>query len=121
MARFMRSLSYAISGIAYAVRTQRHIRFHLIAAILVCGISAILALTRLEWAILLLTIAFVIAAEMINTAIEQVVDLASPNLHPLAKAAKDVAAGAVLIAAMMAVIIGLLILGPPLWHLLSHI
>lgn len=121
MTRFIRSLGFALSGIAHAIRTQRHIRIHLTAAILVCVISAILALSRMEWAILLLTIAVVIAAEMINTAIELAVDLTSPNLHPLAKAAKDVAAGAVLVAALMAVIIGLLVIGPPLWHLLSHI
>ncbi|SFF00520.1 undecaprenol kinase [Paenibacillus catalpae] len=116
MPKFIRSLGYACSGIVLAVRSQRHMKIHTIAAVIVCAIGAMLPLTRLEWAVLLLTIAVVISLEMINTAIEHTVDLASPDIHPLAKAAKDVAAGAVLVAAFMAIIIGLLILGPPLWH-----
>jgi diacylglycerol kinase len=71
-------------------------------------------LKPLDWAVIVLTIAMVFTAEFINTAIEAVVDLASPVHHPLAKVGKDVGAGAVLIAAMAAVVIGLLILGPPL-------
>lgn len=116
MLKFIRSLGYACSGIVLAVRTQRHMKIHSIAAVIVCLIGAMLPLTRLEWAVLLLTIAVVISLEMVNTAVENTVDMASPDIHPLAKAAKDVAAGAVLVAACMAVIIGLLILGPPLWH-----
>lgn len=119
MAKFIRSVGYALSGIWYAIQTQRHMRIHVTFAVLVCGLGAVLPISRIEWAVLLLTIAVVIAAEMVNTAVEQAVDIVSPNLHPLAKAAKDVAAGAVLTAAFMAVIIGLLILGPPLWHLLG--
>ena len=68
-----------------------------------------------DWAVLILTIAMVFSAEFVNTAIEAVVDLASPDKHPLAKIGKDVGAGAVLVAALAAVLIGLLILGPPLW------
>lgn len=104
-----------------AVRSQRHMKIHAAAAVIVCILGALLPLTRLEWAVLLLTMSVVISLEMVNTAIEHAVDLASPGIHPLAKAAKDVAAGAVLIAACCAVIIGLLILGPPLWHFITTI
>ena len=69
----------------------------------------------MEWAILVITIAMVFTAEFINTSIEAVVDLASPTHHPLAKVGKDVGAGAVLVAALAAIVVGLLILGPPLW------
>ena len=72
-----------------------------------------------DWAILLLTIALVWTAEFINTALEAVVDLASPQHHPLAKVGKDVGAAAVLIAAMTSILVGLLILGPPLWEKLK--
>ena len=68
-----------------------------------------------DWAVIVLTIAMVFTAEFINTAIEAVVDLASPVHHPLAKVGKDVGAGAVLVSALAAILIGLLILGPPLW------
>ncbi len=68
-----------------------------------------------DWAMLVLTTAMVFAAEFMNTAIEAVVDLASPDKHPLAKIGKDVGAAAVLVAALAAILIGLLILGPPLW------
>ena len=72
-----------------------------------------------DWAILLLTIALVWVAEFVNTAVEALVDLLSPEIHPLAKAAKDIAAASVLIAALAALVVGLLVLGPPLWLRLS--
>jgi diacylglycerol kinase len=118
MRKVINSFAVAISGITFALRTQSHMRFHAIAAAVVCGLGFMLSLKPLEWTIILLAIAVVISAEMINTAIEQAVDLASPTIHPVAKAAKDVAAGAVLVAAAISAIIGLLILGPPLWHLI---
>ena len=74
----------------------------------------------MEWAIIILTVALVWAAEFANTALEAVVDLASPEKHPLAKVGKDVGAAAVLIAALTAVLVGLLILGPPLWERLAE-
>ncbi len=78
-----------------------------------------LGLGARDWAVIVLATALVFTAEFLNTAIEVVVDLASPQIHPLAKVAKDVGAGAVLIAAVAAVLIGLLILGPPLWARIS--
>jgi diacylglycerol kinase len=78
-----------------------------------------LGLSRVEWAILALTIGLVWTAEFINTALEATVDLASPDIHPLARIGKDVGAAAVLVAAILSVVIGLLILGPPLWARLA--
>ncbi|MBD2869488.1 diacylglycerol kinase family protein [Paenibacillus arenilitoris] len=118
MAKFICSLGVAFSGIGYAIRTQSHMRVHMIAAAAVCGLGWLVSLKPIEWAVILLTIAVVFSAEMMNTAVEQAVDLASPGIHPVAKIAKDVAAGAVLVAAIIAVVIGLLIIGPPLWRLL---
>ena len=82
-------------------------------------VSIWLKLPPRDWAVLLVTIAMVWAAEFFNTAIEAVVDLASPVHHPLAEVGKDVGAAAVLIAALAAIGVGLLILGPPLWERVS--
>ncbi len=90
-------------------------KVHLIAAILVAVAAAWLEIKPVEWALLLLAMALVISLEMVNTAIELTIDRIGPERHPLAKAAKDTAAGAVLIAAVFAAAIGLLLLGPPLW------
>ena len=106
---------FAFAGIGHLLATQRNARIHVALAAIACLLAAWLRVTRTEWAILILTIACVIILEGLNTALEAVVDLASPQLHPLAKVAKDVSAGMVLIAAIAAVIIGLLILGPALW------
>ncbi len=111
----LRSFGYAFRGWWYVLRTQRNASVHVVIAVVVFGISIWLGLKPLEWAVIVLTTAIVFAAEFLNTAIEAVVDLASPGKHPLAKVGKDVGAGAVLIAALAAVVIGALILGPPLW------
>jgi diacylglycerol kinase len=109
------SFGHAFRGLGYVLRTQQNAWIHSMFAILVILVSFWLKLSTAHWAIIILTIAMVYTAEFINTAIEAVVDLAMPMHHPLAKVGKDVGAGAVLIAALAAVIIGLLILGPPLW------
>ena len=109
------SFRFAFAGIGYLFRTQRNARIHSVIAAIVCLLAAWLRVTRIEWSILILTIACVLILEGLNTALEAVVDLAAPQIHPLAKTAKDVTAGMVLIAAIASVIIGLLILGPPLW------
>jgi diacylglycerol kinase (ATP) len=111
----LHSFGHAFRGWWYVVRTQRNAWIHVVIAALVFALSFWLRLKTLDWAILILTTAMVFAAEFLNTALEAVVDLASPQKHPLAKIGKDVGAGAVLIAALAAVLIGLLILGPPLW------
>ncbi len=109
------SFKYAFAGLWYALRTQRNIRIHFAAAIGVAVLSGMLGLGWTQLAILALTIGFVLVAEMFNTAAEAAMDAATPYYHPLVKIAKDVAAGAVLLASIVSVVVGLLILGPPLW------
>jgi diacylglycerol kinase (ATP) len=111
----VRSFGNAFRGWWYVLRTQRNAWLHAFVAAAAITLSVWLRLKPLEWAVILLTMAMVFAAEFFNTAIEAVVDLASPQKHPLARVGKDVGAGAVLIAALAAVVIGALILGPPLW------
>jgi diacylglycerol kinase len=111
---FWRSFGQAYRGILYSWKTQRHLRFHIFAACVVLIAGWWVKLTRWEWAVLLLTISGVIAAEVMNTAIEIVVDLVQPNFHPLAGMAKDVAAGAVLVTAIQAVAVGVVLFGQPL-------
>jgi len=114
-----RSFVHAFHGWAYVMRTQHNAWIHAVVATIVFILGLWLRLPPHDWALLILTIAMVFTAEFINTAIEAVVDLASPTHHPLAKVGKDVGAAAVLVAAMAAVLIGLLILGPPLWEKLK--
>jgi len=109
---------YAFSGLAYVLRSQRNARLHAIATVLALLISFLLHLPTHSWALIIFAIGLVWMAEFLNTALEAVVDLASPDLHPLARVGKDVGAAAVLIAALTAAVIGLLIFGPPLLDLL---
>jgi diacylglycerol kinase (ATP) len=117
----IRAFGHAFRGWWYVLRTQRNAWIHAIVTTLVVLVAAWLRLPFRDWAVLLLTIALVWTAEFINTALEAVVDLASPQHHPLAKVGKDVGAAAVLIAALISVLVGLLILGPPLWEKLKVI
>jgi diacylglycerol kinase (ATP) len=109
------AFGHAFRGWWYVLRTQHNAWIHLIFASVVVLVGLWLGLEPLDWAVIVLTIAIVFTAEFINTAIEAVVDLASPVHHPLAKVGKDVGAGAVLVAALAGIVIGLLIIGPPLW------
>lgn len=102
----------AFQGLAFVLRTQRNAWIHLTITVIVVGISVFLHLEIGQWITLLLVIGLVWLAEFLNTAFEVIVDLASPDVHPLAKISKDVGAASVLIAAILAVIIGILILGP---------
>jgi diacylglycerol kinase len=117
----IRSFRYAFAGWWYVIRTQRNAWIHAVISLAVLVLSAWLHLSLLEWAMIILTIAMVWTAEFLNTALEAVVDLASPAQHRLAKVGKDVGAAAVLIAAGASVVVGLLILGPPLWEMLSNL
>ncbi len=110
----VRSFQHAFAGLWYVLRTQKNAWIHLLATSLTILFAIWLQVSLTQWAILILTIGTVWTAEFINTALEAVVDLASPFNHPLAKVGKDVGAAAVLIAAMSSVAIGILILGPPL-------
>jgi diacylglycerol kinase len=111
----IQSVKYALHGWWHVVQTQRNAWVHALIAVIVIIMGLWLKLPARDWAVLILTIAMVFTAEFINTAIEAVVDLATHEEHPLAKVSKDVGAAAVLIAALAAVLVGLLILGPPLW------
>jgi diacylglycerol kinase (ATP) len=115
----IQSFRHAFAGWWYMLRTQRNAWIHAIFTMAAVIGGLWLGLSRVEWAIIALTIGAVWMAEFVNTALEAVVDLTSPNAHPLAKAGKDVAAAAVLVAALTSVAVGLLILGPPLWGRLT--
>ena len=110
------AFGHAFRGWWYVLNTQHNAWIHTTVAIIVFILGLWLRLPARDWAVLVLTIAMVFMTEFLNTAIEAVVDLASPVHHPLAKVGKDVGAGAVLVAALAAVLVGLLILGPPLWQ-----
>jgi undecaprenol kinase/diacylglycerol kinase (ATP) len=107
-----------LAGLRYVVGTQRNAQIQLAVAVLVILVALALDLELRDWAVLVLTMGAVLAAEVGNTVVEATVDLASPQHSALAKTAKDAASGAVLLLALVSVIVGLLILGPPLyWRL----
>ena len=118
----IKAFGYALTGWWYVIRTQRNAWIHMIVSIAVILMSLILRIPPASWALILLAIAMVWIAEFLNTALEAVVDLASNHQqHELARLGKDVGAAAVLIAAVSSVIIGLLILGPPLWAVIKSL
>jgi diacylglycerol kinase len=116
----LESFRYAFSGIWHTFKTQRNVQIHLSIATAVFILSLILNINFTEWAILMLTIGFVLVTEMLNTVAETAMDYATTDFNPHVKIVKDVAAGAVLTAAITAVIVGLLILGPPLLERLTE-
>jgi diacylglycerol kinase (ATP) len=109
-----RSFEHAYRGMIYAVRTQRNMRFHIVVAVLVLVASLLVGVRKLELAVLVLTILLVFVTELFNTAMEFVVDLATREYHPLAKLAKDVSAGAVLVSSVGALLVGYLVLADEL-------
>ena len=120
MRAFLRSFVYAAQGVAYVWRTQRNLRVHVLITALVIAGGLYFRLTSTEWAVVAVTIGLVISVEMVNTVAEMSVDLLTQRYNPMAKAAKDVGAGAVLVAALAAVGVGAAIFGPRLWALLSR-
>ncbi|GAM08134.1 diacylglycerol kinase [Geobacter sp. OR-1] len=108
--RFIDSVNCAIEGIIHTARTQKHMRRHFLAALFLFPLILMLGVTDTEFILISLSVCFVLFAELMNTAIEAVVDLVTTEYHPLAKTAKDVAAGAVLMASIGAVVMGYLIL-----------
>jgi diacylglycerol kinase len=110
----LESFQHAFAGSWHAWKTQRNVRIHVAIAIVVVILGLALELQPGQWAVIILTIGFVIVSELFNTVVESLVDLVTAENHPLAKQAKDVAAGAVLTSAIVAVAVGLLVLGPPL-------
>ncbi len=115
--RFIDSVNCAIEGILYTARTQKHMRRHFLAALAVLCAALFLRVSPVEFMLLALAISFVLFAELLNTAIEVVVDMISPQFHPMAKVAKDVAAGAVLVAAFGTAVMGYLVLAKYLFPL----
>lgn len=110
-----KSFGYAFEGWGYVIRTQPNAWIHAVFTLAVLGVGVWVRPTRTEWALLVLAMVIVWMGEFFNTAVEAVVDMVMPETHPLAKAAKDVAAGSVLVGAFGAAIVGLIVLGPPLW------
>jgi diacylglycerol kinase len=115
------SFGHAFRGWRYAMHTQHNAWIHTTVSIIVFIICLWVGLPPRDWAVIILATALVFSAEFVNTSIEAVVDLASPVHHPLAKVGKDVGAAAVLVAALAAFVVGLLIIGPPLWLKLNQI
>lgn len=113
--RWVRSAAFAWAGILHAYRVQANFRIEVWAGVLALTLALIL---RVSLAPVVLACALVLSLELLNTALEAVVDLSSPEWHPLAKVAKDTAAGAVLLASGGALLVGLGVLGPPLLRLL---
>ena len=113
--RRVASFGHAGRGVGSALRSEVHLRVHAAATVAVVGLGFYCGLGRLEWALVALAVAGVWTAELLNTAIEALTDLASPEFHPLAGKAKDVAAGAVLLAAAGAAVVGALVFGPYLF------
>ena len=109
----------ALEGIEDAISTQRHLRIHVVVAGFVTLFGLLLGLPYTDLLLLLMAIALVVITELLNTAVELTVDLVSPVLHPIAKRAKDIAAGAVLIAALVSAAVGIVILAPPLFRALA--
>ena len=114
------SFGHAWDGFRYVVKTQRNMQIHLLFALAVTAVGMYLHLEWTRWAVLGLTIGFVLVSEMFNTVAEAALDAATPHYHPLVKVAKDVAAGAVLVTSLIAVIVGLLVIGPPLWSKIAE-
>jgi diacylglycerol kinase len=110
----VQSLGYALAGWLYMLRYQKNTRIMAVASIAIFLVGLWLSIDATSWAILVVAITGVWMAEFLNAAVEAVVNLASPEFHPMAKVAKDVAAAAVLLGAVASVLIGLLVLGPPL-------
>ncbi len=112
MKRWIKSANFAIEGILHGTKTQRHLRYHLFSASAVLILSYVLGISRNDFLIIGLAVIVVLLAELFNTAIEAVVDMVSPEHSQKAKIAKDVAAGAVLITAFGAAVIGYIVLLP---------
>ena len=114
-ANWFETLNCAIEGIIYAVKTEKHMKAHFIISAIVLFLALFLDIDGRDFVLLIISITFVIFAELVNTAIERTVDLIREDYHPLAKAAKDLAAGAVLVASVGAVIMGYIILSKPIF------
>ena len=110
--KLINSFKYAIEGFISSFKTERNMKIHILAMIVVIALGFFFRLDKVEWCFIIIAIASVISAELFNTAIETVVDMVSPERNPKAKLVKDIAAGAVFIVAIGSAIIGFIIFGP---------
>jgi len=115
--RIFCAFKYAIQGIIYASKVEKNFQIHIIFAFVVSVLSIILKIDKIEWLFIIISIFGVLSLELINSALERAVDIATQDIKPLAKQAKDLAAAAVLVYAIMSVIIGIVILGPKMLSL----
>lgn len=107
--RLVDSFNFAIEGLISALKNEKHMKVHILAAIIIVILAIVINASKVEILIISLSVSFVIITELVNTAVEAIIDLVSPERHPLAKLAKDVAAGAVLVAAINALCVGYLL------------
>lgn len=112
MRKFFKSFSYAAAGVLHTMKVERNFKVHLLVAFLVLVMGILVELSIVQWFIIIILIGVVLALELVNTALERIVDLVTEEYHPLAKQAKDAAAGAVLVFAIASAVIGLLIFMP---------
>ena len=117
--KLINSFKYAIEGIISSFKTERNMKIHVLAMIVIIALGLFFKLNKVEWCFIIIAIASVISAELFKTAIETVVDMVSPERNPKAKLAKDIAAGAVLVVAIGAAIIGFIIFGPQIINVFS--
>ncbi|QCJ45269.1 diacylglycerol kinase family protein [Bacillus sp. S3] len=115
---FMKSFMFALSGIMTALRMERNMRIHFMSSFIVLVVSFYFSITKMEWLFILFAIGGMFALELLNSAVERVVDLVTAEYHPLAKQAKDLAAGAVLVYAALSAVIGMIIFLPYVVRLL---
>lgn len=113
------SLKYAKDGLTEATRNEPNFRFHLLVAVAAAAAAIVLKFSETEWIVLILVIAAVLVLELINTALEALVDIVSPAIRKKARIAKDVMSSAVLVASVAAVVVGAILFGPKVWLLLS--
>ena len=118
---FLRGFVYAGRGLWYVIRTQRNMRVHLALGAAALLLGAVLRISPVEFAVVVVAIMGVTVTEVVNTVVEAIVDLATQEYHALARTAKDAAAGAVLLAAILSVLVGLFVFVPHLWPLLLHL
>ncbi|MEH7074084.1 diacylglycerol kinase family protein [Neobacillus drentensis] len=114
---FFKSFSYAFAGIANAIRYEKNMRFHVCSSIVILIVAYYFSITKTEWLFILMAIGGMLVLELVNTAIERVVDLVTKEYHPLAKQAKDLAAGAVFVYAILSVAIGIIVFLPYIFKL----
>lgn len=116
MDKFVKGFGFALKGLLYALATQLNFKIHCLMAVAVVATGLIIGLSTSEWLWIALAMVLVLMAELFNTAIEELVNLVSPNFSPQAGLVKDLAAGAVLVVAVFAFIVGILVFGPKLWQ-----